>query len=109
MKPLPTQFRKDGFDHEVIRREGMVALIKKTKTGYSSFEVIRIQSHDGYEMMGVVVPPAEHMPRSEDWGTHGFTFPGDSRVKADAKFMELVRADATPKVIKTKIKLILKK
>jgi hypothetical protein len=31
MKPLPTTFRSDGFDFQLLLREGDVALLRKTK------------------------------------------------------------------------------
>ena len=99
MKKLETQFRKGGFDYTQIKREGMVAIFRQVKPGFdtSNLEVVRIQSHNGYEMMGQWVPPSEFMPKDTDRGTHGFTFRGEDLDKAEAKFQELLAAQENPK------------
>jgi hypothetical protein len=76
MKSLTPQFGKSGFQFNILLREGNVALLRKTKLGFSfeSFEVVRIQRHNGYQIAGKKIPPAEMMPSSYNWGTHGWTF-----------------------------------
>ena len=83
MKPLSESFTKNGFHHEQIARAGMVAIYRRHKPSIKSephFEVIRIQSHNGFEVGGVKLPPSETYPSSTSWGTYGFTY----RDKEDA-------------------------
>ena len=75
MKLLETRFKKDGFTFEQLKRLDNVAVFAKSKGGKSkSYEVVKIQSHNGFEISGVKIEPAETMPSSEQWGTNGFTF-----------------------------------
>lgn len=84
MKQL-TQYRKHGNDFLLIKRSGNIGLFKENK--YNSYEVIIIQSHNGREIMGNVIPPAEFAPSDESWGSKGWTY----TIEADAlkKFNEL--------------------
>jgi len=90
-KPLPKEFRRDGFNYQQIAREGDVAIYEQTWTGMSEpspcWEVIRIRRHEGFQIRGRFVEPAEVYPNSEAWGTDGFTF--SDKEAAFAKFREL--------------------
>ncbi len=77
-KPLPTRFRRDGFNYRQIAREGDAAIYGQRWGGCSnpsvSYEVIRIRRREGFEIDGRFVEPAEVYPNSEAWGVDGFTF-----------------------------------
>ncbi len=75
MIPLSAHFSKNGFTFEQIRRSGNCAVYWKHKpSGARTFEVIRIQSHNGHTFPnGTVAPPSEFYPSSEELGTYGFT------------------------------------
>lgn len=73
MKLLPTEFRYDGFDHKQIWRHGPVALYQKSKPTIS-YEVIIIQVHKAYRIGNTDIEAGEHYPRSEQWGTAGWTY-----------------------------------
>lgn len=74
MKTLPKTFSKNGFDFERIDRRGDLAIFRKHKKSRCvSYEVVRIQSHDGYAIAGKQIEAGECYPSSESWGTHGFT------------------------------------
>lgn len=96
MKQL-TNYRKHGNDFLLIKRSGSVGLFQEKK--YNSYEVIIIQSHNGREIMGNVIPPAEFAPSDESWGSKGWTY----TIEADAlkKFDELCEIALTtpPKTI----------
>ncbi len=96
MKQL-TNYRKHGNDFLLIKRSGNVGLFQEKK--YNSYEVIIIQSHNGREIMGNVIPPAEFAPSDESWGSKGWTY----TIEADAlkKFDELCEIVLTtpPKTI----------
>jgi hypothetical protein len=83
-KPLPKEFRRDGFVYRQIAREGNAAIYEQTRKGNedsATLEVIRIRQRERFEIGGRVVAPAEIYPRSEAWGVDGFTL-----TKKDAAF-----------------------
>jgi len=77
-KPLPKEFRHDGFTFRQIAREGNAAIYEQTWNGWAqtspAYEVIRIRQRDGFQIGGRFVEPSEIYPKSEAWGTDGFTF-----------------------------------
>jgi hypothetical protein len=90
-KPLPKDFRRDGFTYREITREKDAAIYEQRWTGCPEaavcFEVIRIRRRDGFHIGGRFVQPAEVYPNSEAWGVDAFTF--SERNKARAKFSEI--------------------
>jgi hypothetical protein len=91
-KPLPKEFRKDGFNYRQIAREGDAAIYEQTWRGGTNpstvYEVIRIRCRDGFHIAGRFVEPAEIYPPSDAWGTDGFTI--TNKDAAFAKLRELV-------------------
>jgi hypothetical protein len=87
---LPTTFRSDGFDFQILNREGEVALLakKKPKWNFSIYEVVRVQVWPDELIKGRFTPEREAMPRSEQWGVHGWSFADMD--DARRKFYELV-------------------
>jgi len=88
---LPTKIHKYGYCFTQINRINNIAIYKQTKSSFKHFkawEVIKIKSHDGYELVGIPFEPAEMYPRSNRWGTDGWTY----TVYEDAlkKFNQLV-------------------
>jgi hypothetical protein len=90
-KPLPKQFRRDGFDYRQIAREGDVAIYSQTWSGcpdaVASFEVIRVKLRPSFEINGRFVSAGEVYPASKLWGTDGFTL--TDKESAFAKLREL--------------------
>ncbi len=86
---MPTQFRSDGFNFRLVRRDGMVALLSKQKTQHDrpSFEVVVIQTRPAERIFGRELPEREAMPGSECWGRFGWSY-GD-RAGATARFNQL--------------------
>jgi len=87
-KPLPTRFRRDGFNYRQIAREGHAAIYEQTWCGCSDpsvcYEVIRIRRRHGFQIDGRLVEPAEVYPSSGAWGVDGFTL-----ADKDAAFAKL--------------------
>jgi hypothetical protein len=87
-KPLPTRFRRDGFNYRQIAREGDAAIYEQTWSGCSNpsicYEVIRIRRREGFQIGARLVEPAEVYPNSEAWGVDGFTL-----TRKDAAFAKL--------------------
>src|SRR5262245_8088859 len=92
-KPLPKEFRRDGFSYRQIAREKDAAVYQQTWNGSSnpsiSYEVIRIRRRQGFQIGGRFVEPAEIYPNSEAWGVDGFTLTDKDR--AFVKFSDLLR------------------
>jgi hypothetical protein len=91
-RPLATKFRHGGFNFRQIVREGDVAIFEQTWSGCPDpsvcYEVVRIRRHDGFEIAGKRIEPAEFYPKSESWGVDGFTL--TDRDRAFAKLRELM-------------------
>ena len=92
-KPLPKEFRRDGFAFRQIARQGNAAIYEQRWTGCAEpsvcYEVIRIRRREGFEIGGRWVPPAEVYPNSEAWGVDGFTL--SDKDAAFAKLREVGR------------------
>jgi hypothetical protein len=90
-KPLPTRFRRDGFNYQQIAREGDAAIYEQTWNGCRNpsvcYEVIRIRRRDGFQIGERFVEPVEVYPKSEAWGVDGFTL--TDKDAAFAKLREL--------------------
>ena len=82
-KPLPKEFRHDGFTYRQIAREGDAAIYEQRWTGCAEpsvcYEVIRIRRREGFQIGGRFVEPAEVYPNSEAWGAYGVTFTDKDR------------------------------
>lgn len=89
MKPLPETFRQGGFDFRILWRRGRVALLVKRKPRQKSesFEVVLIQERAEEKICGHDYLARETMPKSESWGTEGFTF--TTRADAESRFERL--------------------
>jgi hypothetical protein len=87
-KPLPTRFRRDGFNYRQVAREGDAAIYEQTWGSCSNpsvcYEVIRIRRREAFQIDGRFVEPAEVYPNSDVWGVDGFTF-----TDKDAAFAKL--------------------
>jgi len=91
-KPLPTQFRHDGFDYRQIARERHAAIYEQRWGGCADpsvcYEVIRVRLREGFQINGRFVEPAEVYPNSEAWGLDGWTLA--DRESAFRKLREVV-------------------
>lgn len=96
MKQLPTSFIYKGLEYVRLKRDGMVALVKvvkPTKQETLNYEVWKIQSHDGYEINGVYIEPAESAPSTSTWGKQGWSYTPDEYDRAKAKYSSLIEAE----------------
>jgi len=90
-KPLATPLIKNGFEHTQLFRDGDIAIFHKVHLNPhfdAGFETVVISRHDGYEMGGVQIEPAECYPSPEMWGTRGWTF--TNLLAARKKFTNLL-------------------
>jgi hypothetical protein len=90
MKTL-TEYSKNGYNFTLHSRDGDVAIFhgRATQSESESWEVIRIQSHNGREIQGKYFEPAEYPPSNEQFGRLGWSMPSEesARVKM-AKVIE---------------------
>jgi hypothetical protein len=89
-KPIATEFRHDGFNYKQIAREGDYAIYEQSwkSSENVAYEVVRIRRHDGFMIAGKTVEPAEVYPRSDAWGTDGFTLHDKDAAFARLKSLE---------------------
>ena len=76
MKKLAESFTEKGFNHKQVHRDGSFAIYcrwRDESPDHKHYEVIRIQSHNGYSLAGKDYPPSEFYPSSNSWGLNGFT------------------------------------
>lgn len=77
MNIISTNFTRNGFEFESVRREGAVAIYRKRKAtwrpGKFSFEVIKIRVRKEKETSWGKYEAGEHYPSSEEWGQFGWT------------------------------------
>src|SRR6516165_5658976 len=77
-KTLTFPFRKCGFLHELIKREGLVCLVRRERVGYpgipAHFEVIKLQQNRERTIGDRILEASESYPSEESWGTYGFTY-----------------------------------
>ena len=94
MTPLPAQWTRNGLVSRVIKRTGDVVMVQLGKA--DCYEVAIVQRHNGRTLPnGVILPPAEHMPSTEEFGRKGWYYP--DRDMANAKYRDLVAAQDAPK------------
>jgi len=93
-RPLDKEFQHKGFNYRQITREGNAAIYQQTCNGWRNpsvaYEVVRIRRREGFWINDRFVEPAEVYPKSEAWGTDGFTF--TNKDAAFAKLRELAWA-----------------
>jgi hypothetical protein len=95
-KPLKTEFTHKGFRYNQLYREGDFAIFHMVaekgtlhqKSFDCGFEVVIIKRHDGYELAGTKIEPAEVYPGTSQWGSYGWTY--RDLYHAELKFQELV-------------------
>lgn len=89
MKELPQTWTRGGFSHEVLRREGMVALVQRQHRDVSTphWEVVRLRVKPKRLLHGHWVGESEAYPSPEEWGERGWTY--TTLEDAQAKFTEM--------------------
>jgi len=75
-EPLDNEFRADGFELKLVKREGDFAIYSKGRGDkIYGYEVIKVKKNKGGEMFGKMIPPREGYPSNEAFGTWGWYFP----------------------------------
>ena len=88
MKTLPTEFRKDGFTFQQLKRDGDLSLYRKTKDAIggpiTSWEIVRIRTAAKsytFPNGSIVEAGDESCPGNESWGSHGFTYSDEEKAR----------------------------
>ena len=85
-KKLPLEIKNHGYLMKQVKRTEKTAMYSKA----GGYEVVIVQRHDGYEIKGNWVEPAEYLPKDEDFGTKGWYFGGSEALQnAEKKFAEI--------------------
>lgn len=97
MRKLVKSFKQKGFNFTQIKRDGDFAIFKKIPVNgtHVSYEVVIVSRHNGYELGGQYIEPAETYPSSSQWGVKGWTC--TSLKEAETKFINLKEAENTKK------------
>jgi len=90
-KTLPGTYRQAGREFTITKRKGDIAFAECSDPS-GGFEVFRVHRHDGREISGKRIEPAEFIPSANQWGSHGWSFLPSERDRAEAKFDELTKA-----------------
>ncbi len=105
MKVLPLEIEKSGFGYKQVHRDGMFAVYSQHQGGLRgriiAYEVIVIQSHNGYTIGGVEIAAAETYPSTASWGKQGWTI---SMQSPDAKQIALDRTNQVKQAHDMKVK-----
>lgn len=94
MKKIDLNFSHKNFIHKQIHREKNYAIYERYFIDTPSkkhYEVVKIQSHNGYAIGGQKYPPSEFYPSSNSWGLYGFTC--ISKETAYKRFDKLIEED----------------
>ena len=97
MKTLELPFVRGGFNHELISREGMVCLVKRSKPHNWHYEVVKLQREPDKIIVGRPCPEHERDPASEEWGTNGFTYMASQLRRAQERWRSLILARLSPR------------
>lgn len=76
MKLIAEKFTKKGFRHSLHKREGDVAIYKRSPVESPKrihYEVVIISRHDGISIEGNYIEPGELYPSGSQWGSMGWT------------------------------------
>jgi hypothetical protein len=76
MKILEKNFDRKVFKYEQLYRKKNLAIYsqKHKNTGFTTYEVIIIKNHKGYEIAGTSIEAAETYPGDTQWGILGWTY-----------------------------------
>lgn len=94
IKTLEFPFRKKGWQHELLKREGLLCLVRRSKKGVPAhFEVVKLRQQRARSFMRnaqrIELAAMELYPSDKDWGTYGFTYRLEELPKAEARFRAL--------------------
>ena len=73
--PVRKEFSNGQFLYRQLKRIGDLAIYAQIRESIIlAYEVIKIKRHNGYEIAGIKIEPAEMYPSSSFWGVNGWTY-----------------------------------
>jgi len=75
MKTLET-YTRNGYTFTLVKRLGNHAVFRGVRKNgtVTTYETIKVLSHNGREIHGKKIPPAEYAPCDATWGSKGWTY-----------------------------------
>ena len=76
MKQLASNYSKNGYDFNLVSRNGDVAIYSQhdKETGQLLYyEVFIVQKNKERTIAGNIIPASESSPANEQWGSEGYT------------------------------------
>lgn len=68
-------YKKNGYSFTIFNRVGDYALAVGICENYNkTYEVIKVQSHNGLTIAGKFIDAKEYAPSNEQWGSKGWSF-----------------------------------
>lgn len=94
-KPIALEFTHGSMTYRQVMRSGNIAIYHQTEEfdgqqKHRSYEVVKIRIRKPRTLFGMEYPLMEVYPKSEDWGTYGWTYP--TLEAAEKRFAGLVEA-----------------
>lgn len=77
MKPVKTEFKRNGITFRQLKRVGRHAIYELSAPEWRnpSYEVVRVRAGRAWVMGGIEHEAAETYPTTERWGYDGWSFP----------------------------------
>lgn len=92
MKVIADTFTKNGFDFNLVKRAGSVAIFAKRERGcpdeVPTYETVVVRNRKEREAFGVTFEAGEFYPSNEEWGVFGWTY--YDLAGAEAKLLSLL-------------------
>jgi hypothetical protein len=75
MKKIGKSFKKYGFNFNLVKRTGCVAIYEQSKPEWKDvrYEIVKIGHHNGYYLGGQKLEATETYPGNSLWGIQGWT------------------------------------
>lgn len=76
MKQLSNNYRKNGYEFNIVQRNGDVAIYSQhsQETGQIIYyETFIVQKNKERTIAGKLIPSSESSPSNEQWGSEGYT------------------------------------
>ena len=99
VRKLHFPFNRGGFTHELLERDGLVCLVKRSKPKHWHYEVVKLQIRAPSEFQGRHFPEREKYPSDEEWGIYGFTYLASDLKSAQERYLSLAEAYSGTEVV----------
>lgn len=101
MKTLPTKYKKNGYNHEIVYRENNTVISKLTSDESDRilcYEVFKVKIQKPSNFFKTLTEEVETTPSNEDWGTMGFTVHTMEQALKKIEWLQQTRKKGRPKI-----------